>query len=142
MRHRAPTERGSASLETLFVVGFLLIPLAALLAQMPQWVGTSHATQIAANEAARAVALADTLTQGQTDAERVALSVITNHGHDPTDLQAVTIAGNFTRGGTVTVTVSLAGDPAVVPGFGSMGPVFTATRAASERIDDYRSFRP
>lgn len=133
-------ERGSASLETLLAVAFLLIPTAALLAQMPQWVATSHAVQVAASEAARTVVLADTFDLGVAAANQVVFDVVTNHGQDPADLVAVEVDGSFARGGAVTVTVQLRGNRIVVPGLGSVGPAFVATGSATERVDDYRSF--
>lgn len=135
-------QQGSASLEALLVIAFLLIPAAALLAQAPQWVATAHATQIAANEAARAFVLADTPTDAIRAAETVAAAVLANHGQDPSDLLDVTSTGVFSRGETVTVTVTTRGHPVIVPGLGETGPDHTISRSATERIDDYRGFAP
>jgi len=143
LRHR---ERGSVSIEAMFAIGFLLIPAAALLAQLPGWVGTSHAAQVAAVEGARQVALADSMADGLTRAQSVAADVIVNHGMDPADLLAVEVTadppGELQRGQLVTVTVTVRGSPILVPGIGSVGNPFDAIGAATERVDDYRSLSP
>lgn len=139
-------ERGSITIEAMFAIGFLLIPAAALLAQLPGWVGTSHAAQAAAVEAARHVALADTMTEGVEEAESVAADVLDNHQIESPDLLDVTVdaypAGELQRGQEVTVTVTVRGNPIHVPGLGEVGNPFNAVGAATERVDDYRSFGP
>jgi hypothetical protein len=130
----------------VFAIGFLLIPAAALLAQLPGWVGTTHAAQAAAVEAARQVVLADNISEGVARAESVAAAVITNHGYAVDDLLGVAVtanpAGELQRGQEVTVTVTVRGNPILVPGVGSVGNPFNAVGAATERVDDYRSFGP
>ncbi|MFP3881908.1 MAG: hypothetical protein ACLFRT_14230 [Actinomycetota bacterium] len=142
----SPTERGSVTVEAMLAVGFLLIPAAALLAQLPVWVGTTQAAQAAAVEAARQVVLADTMTQGVAQAEQAAGEVIANHDIDTSDLLEVDVAadpaGGLQRGQEVTVTVTVRGNPIVVPGLGSVGNPFNAVGAATERVDDYRGFSP
>jgi hypothetical protein len=139
-------EGGSVSLELILALGFLLIPAAALLAQLPQWVGTTHAVQAAAVEAARQVVLADDMATGVAAAEDMAGQVIANHGLDPEDLLGVKVTadppGELQRGQVVTVTVTLRGNPILVPGLGSVGNPFDAVGSATERVDDYRGFRP
>lgn len=139
-------ERGSVSIEAVLAIGFLLIPAAALLAQLPGWVGTSHAAQVAAVEAARQVALAGGMADGVAQAQDVAADVIVNHGLDQADLLEVEVSadppGDLQRGQLVTVTVTVRGSPILVPGVGSVGNPFDAVGAATERVDDYRSFGP
>lgn len=139
-------EKGSVTIEAMFAVGFLLIPAAALLAQLPGWVGTSHAAQAAAVEAARQVVLADTMAEGVDEAHDAAADVVANHGIDIADLLEVTVranpAGELQRGQEVTVTVTLRGNPIVVPGLGEIGNPFNAMGGATERVDDYRGFGP
>ena len=50
--------------------------------------------------------------------------------------------GDLQRGQVVTVTVTLAGNPIIVPGLGSVGNPFNAVGSATERVDDYRGFGP
>lgn len=139
-------EQGSITIETMFAVGFLLIPAAALLAQLPGWVGSSHAAQTAAVEAARQVALAESMADGVARAQTAAAGVIVNHGIDQADLVGVIVTANppgeLQRGQEVTVTVTVGANPIVVPGLGSVGNPFDAVGAATERVDDYRSLGP
>lgn len=138
------SQRGSISIEAVFAIGFLLIPAAALMAQMPGWIGTTQAAQAAAFEAARQVVLADTMEEGSSAASIVAADVLANHGVDASDLLAVDVAthppGGLERGQEVTVTVTVRGQPILVPGLGEVGNPFDAVGAATERVDDYRSF--
>ena len=139
-------DRGSVTLETMFAVGFLLIPAAALLSQLPGWVGTTHAAQAAAVEAVRQVVLADSMAAGVVDAHQAATDVVANHGFDAADLLDIEVSANPTgelqRGQEVTVTVTVRGNPIVVPGLGSVGNPFNAVGGATERVDDYRSLGP
>ncbi len=145
-RRHLRSERGSATLELILAVGFLLIPAAALLAQFPTWIGTTQAAQAAATEAARQVALADDITGGTAAATATAREVLINHGLDPADLLSLTVTatppGDLQRGQVVTVTVTVQGSPIAVPGLGSIGNPFHATGSATERVDDYRGFAP
>ena len=145
-RRHVRSERASVSLELIFAVGFLLIPAAALLAQFPTWIGTTHAAQAAATEAARQVVLADDMTSAIAAASETAREVITNHGFDAGDLLDLTVtatpAGDLQRGQVVTVTVTVRGSPILVPGLGSVGNPFDAVGSATERVDDYRGFAP
>jgi hypothetical protein len=139
-------ERGSVSIEAVFAIGFLLIPATALLAQLPGWVGASHAAQAAAVEATRQVALADTMAEGVAHAQAVAAEVVVNHGFNSTDLLGVEVSatpsGELQRGQLVTVTVTVRGGPILVPGLGPVGNPFNAAGAETERVDDYRSLGP
>ena len=139
------SERGSVSLELIFAVGFLLIPAAAILAQLPTWVGTTNAAQVAATEAARQIVLADDMTGGIAAASATAQEIVSNHGLDPDDFLDLAVTatppGDLQRGQIVTVTVTVRGNPIRVPGLGSVGNPFDAVGSATERVDDYREFR-
>ena len=140
------SDRGSAALEAVFAIGFLLIPATLLLVQLPSWIATGQAAQVAATEAARQVVLADDMSTGVSAAEVTAMQVIANHGLTVDDLISVDVeaapAGVLQRGQVVTVTVTVRGNPIVVPGLGTVGNPFDAVRAGTERVDDYRSFGP
>lgn len=145
-RRSLRSERGSVSLELIFAVGFLLIPAAALLAQFPAWVGTTNAAEVAATEAARQIVLADDMTSGIAAASETAREIVSNHGLDPDDLLDLVVTatppGGLQRGQIVTVTVTVRGNPILVPGLGSVGNPFDAVASATERVDDYRGFAP
>ena len=144
--NRRRSERGSAPLEMVLAVGFLLIPAMTLLAQLPTWVAAHHAAQSAAVEAARADVLADTMAEGADDANTVAAAVLINHELGGSALVGVSVSatpsGELTWGQEVTVSVSVAGPQIVVPGLGAVGDPFTVTRSSTERVDDYRSLSP
>ena len=143
---RVRSKRGSVSIELVFAVGFLLIPAAALLAQLPSWVGTTNAAQVAATEAARQVVLADDMSSGVTAAGDIVREIVSNHGLDPDDFLDLAVTatppGGLQRGQIVTVTVTVRGNPIRVPGLGSVGNPFDAVGSATERVDDYRGFAP
>jgi hypothetical protein len=142
-------ERGAASaaLEMLLVVGFLVLPMMAGLAQVPRWIDATSTADLAAQEAARQMALASSYSEGQARGEQIAGQIILNHGFTSGMLVDVTYSldpalpsGTLTRGRTVTATVSVRIDPVFVPGIGTVGSPVTFSRSASERIDDYREF--
>ena len=137
---------GSVSLESIFAVGFLLIPAAALLSQLPSWVAVGHAAQTAATEAARQVVLADDIPSAVTAARATARQVITAHGLNLDQLIEVAVEadppGPLQPGQRVTVTITVQGNPIAVPGLGGVGKPFRASRSATERVDDYRGFPP
>lgn len=139
-------ERGSVAIEMVLAIGLLLVPIASALAQVPAWVATSQAANAAAVEAARQIVLAETLPQGLNRAEAVAMATLVDYGFDPSDLVEIQVdldpPGELQRGQQVTVTIRLRGSPIVVPGFGPVGNPYTAHGAATERVDDYRSFGP
>lgn len=145
-RRSLRSERGSVTLELIFAVGFLLIPAAAILAQLPTWVGTTNAAQVAATEAARQIVLADNMTSGIAAASATAQEIVSNHGLDPEDFLDLAVTatppGGLQRGQIVTVTVTVRGNPIRVPGLGSVGNPFVAVGSATERVDDYRGFAP
>lgn len=142
----ASRERGSASLELVIAVGFLLIPAAALLAQLPGWVKAGHAAQAAATEAARQVVLADTMTAGLNAAHNVTISLLANHEFTSDDLVALQVSaepsGELQRGQVITATVTIRAGSFFVPGVGTIGQPFNATGSATERVDDYRGLGP
>jgi Flp pilus assembly pilin Flp len=142
-------ERGvaSAALEMLLVVGFLILPMMAGLAQVPRWIDATSTADLAAQEAARQMALADTYADGRARGDLIAGQIVQNHGFPAGMLVSViyaldpaTPAATLTRGRTVTATVTVSIDPFFVPGVGAIGSPVTFSRSASERIDDFREF--
>ena len=101
---------------------------------------------MAATEAARQIVLADDMTSGIAAASETAREIVSNHGLDPDDLLDIVVTatppGGLQRGQIVTVTVTVRGNPILVPGLGSVGNPFDAVASATERVDDYRGFAP
>jgi len=140
LRRIADNEVGAAyaAVEMVLVLGILLLPLLAGIAQLPRWVDAKSAADLAAQEAARQVVLADSLDEGVAAARLVVATVVDNRGMDVGSVEAVTFDGDLVRGETVTVTVTLRVPPVVLPGFGPVGGSISLSRSATERVDDYR----
>jgi hypothetical protein len=124
----------------ILVLGLILLPTLAGIAQVPRWVDAKSTADLAAQEAARQVVLADTWDEGLDAATDVAEAVVRNRGLDVGALSEVRFAGELARGGSVQVTVTLQVPPIVLPGFGPVGGTISLSRSATERVDDYRQF--
>jgi len=141
-RRVAAEQRGSAyaAVEMILVLGLILLPTLAAIAQIPRWVDAKSTADLAAQEAARQVVLADTWEQGLEAATNVVEAVVRNRGLDVGALSEVSFEGSLVRGGSVQVTVMLQVPPVVLPGFGPVGGNISLSRSATERVDDYRQF--
>lgn len=139
-RRVAGDEAGAAyaAVEMILVLGIILLPLLAGIAQLPRWVDAMSTANLAAQEAARQVVLADSLDEGISAGRLIVATVVDNRGMDVGSVEDVAFAGDLMRGDTVTVTVTLQVPPVVLPGFGPVGGTISLTRSASERVDDYR----
>jgi hypothetical protein len=133
-----------AVVEMLLGVGLLLFPTIIVLAQVPGMLERNGAANLAAQEAARAMVLADDEVSGQEAGVEIARSIAANHGLDP---DAVSVefefdppVGELTRGGTVTARVEIGFPIVTVPLVGPLWESFTITREHTERVDDFRSF--
>ena len=129
-----------AAVEMILVLGLILLPLLAGIAQLPRWVEAKSTADLAAQEAAREMVLADTWKEGVAAAEGVVLAIVDNRGMDVGAIETVSIAGALERGATVTVSVTIRVPPVVLPGAGPVGGTISLTRSAAERVDDYRQF--
>lgn len=138
----ASEESGSAyaAVEMVLVLAIIVLPLLSGIAQIPRWVDARSTADLAAQEAVRAMVLADTWDEGRIAAERVVATIADNRGLDVGDIEDVSIVGDLNRGGTVTVTVILQVPPIVLPGVGPIGGEISLSRSASERVDDFREF--
>jgi hypothetical protein len=137
---RDETGAAYAAIEMVLVLGIILLPLLAGLAQLPRWIDAKSAADLAAQEAAREMVLADSPEAGEAAAEAVVAAIIANRGMDPGAFQGLSISGDLARGATITATVSLQVPPVVLPGVGPVGGNITVSRSATERVDDYRQF--
>lgn len=136
------SEEGSAyaAVEMILVLALILLPTLAAVAQLPRWVDAKSTADLAAQEAARQMALADTWEQGIDAAATIAESVVRNRGMDSGALSEILFDGDLVRGGAVQVTVTLQVPPIILPGFGAVGGTISLSRSATERVDDYRQF--
>lgn len=129
-----------AAVEMILVLGLILLPTLAGVAQLPRLVDARSTADLAAQEAARQMALADSWEEGLSAAEAVVTSTVGNRGLDVGDRGPLLIEGSLVRGGTITATVTIEVPPIVLPGFGPVGGMVSLSRSATERIDDYRQF--
>lgn len=122
----------------MFVIGLLLLPTVIGVAQIPRWIDARSTAELAAQEAARAMALAPDAGAGQAAAEAVALQVVVNHGWPTDTLRGVAFSGELAPGGEVRATVTIAVPAIVVPPVGAVGGGVDYSWTHTERIDDYR----
>ena len=137
---RIADEGGSATVEALAAMAVLLLPVVVLALSFPAWVERQSMARVAAQEAARTVALADDTDAGVAAAEQLVAEIATNHGVDPSAM-TVTFSGSATRGSNVTATVDVEFPPLSLPLLGGVGSVSWSS-SHTERVDDYRGFRP
>jgi hypothetical protein len=138
----ASDETGSAyaAIEMVLVLGLILLPLLAGIAQLPRWVDAVSTADLAAQEAAREMVLADSYDEGYAEAGLVVATIVSNRGLDVGALQGLSFEGVLARGETVTATVTLRVPPVILPGVGPVGGTIDISRTATERVDDYRQF--
>ena len=140
LRRLVSEESGAAyaAVEMILVLGLILLPTLAGVAQLPRLVDARSTADLAAQEAARQIVLADTPEAAIAAAEAVAASIVVNRGFDVGVLSEVRPDGTLARGETIMVTVTLEVPPVVLPGFGPVGGTISISRSATERVDDYR----
>lgn len=126
-------ERGSVPLEFAAAVGLLLIPAVLLVLSFAPWVERQMMAREIARDAARSVAISATITDVRPMAEQIAR----NYDTDPADV-IVDVAGDTSRGGLVTATVSVQMPLIEIPGVGELGTV-TWRVHHTEQVDIYRS---
>jgi hypothetical protein len=133
------SERGEASaLEMMLVIGFLLLPTLVGLAQIPRWIDARSTGELAAQEAARQVALSTDLEVGVAAADAVARQIVVNHGWDEEAYRGVRVTGSVASGGSVTASVTMRVPAIVVPLVGNVGGGFWRTWSHTEVVDSYR----
>ena len=133
-------ERGFVVAEWLLALGLLLIPAGVLVLSFPSWLERQSMARVAAQEASRAVAVADNTEAGVERANALVEEIARNHGVDPATV-TVSFTGETTRGGTVTATITVQMPALTIPGIGPVGSASWST-SHSELVDQYRGFAP
>ena len=133
-------EEGFAAVEWVAAVALLLVPVIFLVLSFPLWVERQSMAKVAAQEAARAVVVANDTDSGTEAGTTLVQEIARNHGVDPSEV-SVSYDGSTTRGSAVTATVGVTLPALSFPGLGSLGSVRWSTRH-SELVDQYRSFEP
>jgi hypothetical protein len=137
-------DQGSVPVEFAAGVALLVLPVALLVATLPQWVEHQSAARLAAREAARAVAVAEDPVAAQATAEALAFEVLANHGITGDAVQRVDVTvpvgpdGRVARGGDAVAHVRVVVPVTVTPLTGTIGG-FAWSASHREPIDPYRS---
>ena len=139
-RQWARGESGFVAVEWAVTVGFLLFHTVLLVLSFPAWVERQGMARVAAQEAARAVALSNDTASEAAAGRGLADEIARNHGVDPTTM-AVSYEGTTRRGDSVTATVAVELPALTIPGLGSLGSVTWSARH-TELVDRYRPFTP
>ena len=140
LRRRLGDQQGLAAAELAIFTGLILLPVLILVASVPLWWERQSLGRLAAQEAARAVALADDWDQGVATGSATVNQLAANHGIDPADV-SVSFAGSLDRGGTVTAATTVTVPALAVPYIVTV-PTFELSFAHTETVDAYRSFPP
>lgn len=139
MMTRLGAERGeAAALEMMFVIGFLLLPTLVGLAQIPLWVDARSTGELAAQEAARQMALSTDFDTGVAAADAIARQIVVNHGWAEDAYEGLAVTGSITPGSSVTASVTVYVPAIVVPMVGDVGGGFSRTWSHTEVIDTFR----
>lgn len=131
-------EAGFAPVELVLWAGLIVLPTLILVASLPTWWERQSLARLAAQEAARTVALADDWDHGVAGAVQVVAELATNHQVPASDLAITGLAGSLDRGASVSATVTVAVPAMTVP-FIIEVPGFTLTATHTELVDPYRS---
>ena len=121
-------------------IGLIMLPLVMLVASVPRWVETRSMSELAAQEAARRVVLADTQPEGEAAGEAAARQIAVNHGMDGSNL-TVQFEGTLDWGEEITARVIVPMPLLSIPLIGDFAATDYVAEHA-ERVDDYRSFTP
>lgn len=133
-------ERGQVPVELALAVGLLVLPVAILVVSLPVWIERQSAARVAAQEAARAVVLADSWAEGTRRGALVAEQVASNHGIPPGEV-SVGFRGELERGAEVAALVRVRMPALALPAIGAVGE-WSWTVSHTEQVDLYRSFPP
>ncbi|MFN3256355.1 MAG: hypothetical protein ACE37B_11725 [Ilumatobacter sp.] len=130
----AKHDRGSAEIELVLGVAFILIPISMLVLLIPQWPESQTAARSSAKEAATLIVGASDAASGVEAAQQAVDRAATNLDQDLT----MSVTGEWCRGCEITVTVTVVVPAIVIPGIGTTGAVDWSA-SSTARIDDYRS---
>ena len=130
-------ERGIAAIDVFAVIIIGMLPVFIIVMSAPSWVERLLFARTAAQEAARAVVLADTWDQGQGRAGQLVDQIAANHDV-PSAATTLALSGELERGGTVTATVTVQTPTLTIPFVTTVGST-TLSSTHSEIVDHYRS---
>ena len=131
---RRGMSQGFVAIEWVGAVGFLLLPIVALVATLPAWAERRHVATVAAREAARTLAN-DWPHANPDSATAVAQAVAARRG--VTDAHVHIRSVGSTRGGEIRVEVDVLMPAVAVGAMRVSGWRYTAV--AVRRVEDFRS---
>lgn len=141
MRRFLHDDRGvSGGIDMVVAVGLLMIPMVMLVASLPRWIETRSMAELAAQEAARTVVLANAQPAGEAAGTATARQIADNNGVAGSSL-TVTYLGVLDWGEEITATVTVPMPVLDLPLIGTI-TVGDFSTSHTERVDDYRSFTP
>jgi Flp pilus assembly protein TadG len=137
----ARRQSGFIAAEFALGVCVVVLPVALLVLALPTWSERQSMAQRAANESAREVVLAGSLSAGTAAARAVVAQVAGNYGVPPDQVRGpdVSAGGGLAAGQTVVARVTVRMPALVIPLVGQVGG-WSGTAVHAERVDDYRSF--
>jgi hypothetical protein len=133
-------ERGIAAIDVFATIIIGMLPVFIIVMSAPSWVERLLFARAAAQEAARAVVLADTWDQGQGRASQLVDEIAANHDV-PAGMTSLALSGELERGATVTATVTVQTPTLTIPFVTTVGST-TLSSTHSEVVDHYRSLPP
>jgi len=132
-------QNGSGAVELVLASAFILFPFAVLLLSFPVQMEYRSMADAAARQAARACAVAYGPTEGQTRAESIAQTILSERGLDSTSaLVEVDCLSAWAPGSVVAATVSVQAPAFSIMDLWTVGSV-TMTSTYREQIEPYRS---
>ncbi len=138
-RETRSDERGSAGLEFMLIVGFIMFPMMFLITATT-WPARINAANAAAYEAAKAVVAAPDPAAAEDVGRARAMEVIANHGFDTADVDVTFSLADPGRGDVLKATVTITLPALIFPSYGSWDALRTA-RSSSQRVGDFRGFQ-
>jgi Flp pilus assembly protein TadG len=133
-------DSGAVTLETIFMVGLLLLLLLVITA-LGRLTHADQTADAAAHAAARAASLARSPGDAQTQAHTAAVDSVRQGGSSCRQLTVIVDTTDFTPGGTVTVTLDCTVTLADLGLLGLPGTT-TVSSSATSPLDTYRGTTP
>jgi hypothetical protein len=133
-------DAGVAAIDVFVTIIIGMVPVFVIVMSAPSWVERLLFARAAAQEAARAVVVADSWDDGAAEADRLVDELAANHDV-PAGATSLSLSGELERGSTVSATVSVQTPTLTVPFVTTVGST-TLSSTHSEVVDHYRSLPP
>lgn len=139
IRRRARRGDGGQVVAVEMMFGFVwIVAVVMVVMTVPNWISEQAAARAAADEAARALVVADSCAEGQARGAELVSSIEEAHGMDGGDLELSWGPCDLSRGSRVTAHVTFTAAAVSLP-LGIEVGSFSRTVSHSEPVDLYRS---